>query len=104
VSALVARAYLAYSLDERQTDIRQGLTFVDAQLPLLKDRVEILQQRLQKFRRNYDMIDPTGQGQQLSGQLNQIVQQRLETQTQLAKTRALYATLESQLGCNQIKQ
>jgi len=94
----VAKAYLSYSFEARQTDVRQGLKFVEAQLPLLKDRVEIIQQRLQKFRQQNDIIDPTGQGQQLSTQLSQIVQQRLDTQTQLAKSQALYTTLQSQLG------
>ncbi len=95
---VVAQAYLTYSLEERQADVRQGIQFVDNQLPSLQQRVEILQARLEKFRQRYDLIDPDIQGKQLSNQLSQILQQRLDTQTQLAKTRALYATLQSQLG------
>ena len=94
----VAQAYLTYSLEERQADVRQGIQFVDNQLPSLQQRVEILQARLEKFRQRYDLIDPDIQGKQLSNQLSQVLQQRLDTQTQLAKTRALYAALQSQLG------
>lgn len=93
----VAKAYLRYSLEERQTDINQGIEFVVSQLPQLQQRVEILQTRLQKFRQQHDLINPQGQGEQLSTQLNAIVQQRLDTQTQLAKTRSLYTALRNQL-------
>jgi uncharacterized protein involved in exopolysaccharide biosynthesis/Mrp family chromosome partitioning ATPase len=95
---LVAKAYLKYSLEERQADIRQGIKFVEEQLPQLRQRVETLQEQLQKFRQRYNLIDPEGQGEQLSDQLNAIVQQRLDTQTQLAKNRSLYTTLQSELG------
>lgn len=98
VLELVAKAYLKYSLEERQADIRQGIQFVEAQLPQLQQRVETLQEQLQKFRQRYDLIDPEGQGKQLSVQLNGIVQQRLDTQTQQAKNQSLYTTLQSQLG------
>lgn len=95
---IVAKAYLNYTLEQRRTDIRLGTLFVDEQLPQLEQRVEILEARLQKFRQQYDLIDPEGQAQQLSDQLSQIVQKRLDTQTQLAKTESLYTTLQSQLG------
>ncbi len=98
VLALVSDAYLKYSLESRQADIRQGIQFVDAQLPQLRQRVATLEEQLQKFQQRYDLIDPEGQGKQLSDQLSQIVQQRLDTQTQLAKTRSLYTTLQNQLS------
>lgn len=94
---IVAKAYLKYSLEERQADIRQGIQFVEGQLPQLQQRVKTLQEQLQKFRQQYSLIEPQGQGQQLTNQLNAIVQQRLDTQTQLAKNRSLYTTLQNQL-------
>ena len=95
---LVAKAYLKYSLDDRQADIRQGIKFVEEQLPQLQQRVEILQARLQKFRQQYDIIDPEGQGKQLSERLNNLVQQRVDNQIELAGNRNLYSTLQSQLN------
>lgn len=95
---LVAQAYLRYSLEQRRSDIRQGIEFVEDQLPQLQQRVEVLQTRLQLFRQQYDLIDPQGQGQQLSARLDQMVQQRVVNQTQLTSIRALYDTLKSQLN------
>ncbi len=95
---LVAQAYLKYYLEERRSDIRQGIEFVEDQLPQLQQRVEILQTRLQIFRQKYDLIDPQVQGQQLSTRLDQIVQQRVANRTQLTSFRALYNTLNDQLN------
>jgi capsular exopolysaccharide synthesis family protein len=94
---LVAKSYLQYSLDERLKDVLKGIEFVEGQLPKLQQRVKILQDQLQRFRQRHNIIDPVGQGQQLSNQFNAVVQQRIDTQTQLAKTHALYATLQNQL-------
>lgn len=95
---LVAQAYLKYSLDARRSDIRQGIEFVEDQLPQLQQRVEILQTRLQIFRQQYDLIDPQIQGQQLSTRLDEIVQQRVLNHTQLTSVRALHDTLNKQLN------
>ncbi len=95
---LVSQAYLRYSLEQRRSDIRQGIEFVEDQLPQLQKRVEILQTRLQLFRQQHDLIDPQGQGQQLSARLDQMVQQRVANRTQLTSVRALYDTLNKQLN------
>lgn len=94
---LLAKAYLVYSIEERRSDVRQGIEFVEGQLPKLHKQVATLQDQLQKFRQQYDLIDPVGQGKQLSDQLTTTLQQRQETQTQLAKVRALYTSLQKQL-------
>ncbi|MCL6432617.1 MAG: polysaccharide biosynthesis tyrosine autokinase [Leptolyngbyaceae cyanobacterium HOT.MB2.61] len=94
---LVAKAYLDYSLEERLADVRQGIEFVDAQLPQLQQRVETIQDQLQSFRQQYNLIDPESQGKQLSEQATLIGQQRLETQIKLNEARALYVDLNNQL-------
>lgn len=94
---LLSKAYLVYSIEERRADVRQGLQFVDEQLPKLHKQVETLQDQLQKFRQKNDLINPASQGEQLSAQLSGIVQQRREIQTQLAKARSLLGSLQKQL-------
>jgi uncharacterized protein involved in exopolysaccharide biosynthesis/Mrp family chromosome partitioning ATPase len=94
---LLAKAYLVYSLEDRRTDVRQGIQFVDEQLPKLRKQVETLQNQLQKFRQQHDLINPTTQGEQLAAQLNNVLIQRQETQTQLSRSRALHNSLQKQL-------
>lgn len=92
-----AEAYLKYSLEERQTETNLGIKFVEAQLPQLQQRVEILQGQLQSFRQQHDIINSEAQSQQLANRLDQIEQKRLDTQTQLSRTQAFYTSLQKQL-------
>lgn len=94
----LAKDYLKYSLQERQTNLRKGIDFVDSQLPELQLRVNSLQRQLQQFRQQYNFIDPEVKGQQLSEQVDNVQLQRLETQKELAETRSLYASFQAQSG------
>lgn len=94
----LAKGFLKYSLQERQTNLRQGIQFVNYQLPQLQARVNGLQKQLQGFRQQYNFIDPEVKAEQLSEQVSNVKLQRLATQNQLAQTRAFYATLQSRSG------
>jgi capsular exopolysaccharide synthesis family protein len=94
----ISKAYLDYSLQSRQADIRRGLQFVEDKLPDLQERVTNLQQRLQELRQQNDLIDPESRGAQLSNQVNTFTQQQLDAQIQLEQIRKVYADLRSQLG------
>jgi polysaccharide biosynthesis transport protein len=84
----VAEAYLNYSLNTRQTGIRQGIDFVEGQLPKLQARVAFQQERL---------VDPEVKGQQLSALVAAFGQQQLETQVQLNEAKSLYTSLQKEL-------
>ncbi|NJP12261.1 MAG: polysaccharide biosynthesis tyrosine autokinase [Leptolyngbyaceae cyanobacterium RU_5_1] len=89
----LSQGYLRYSLQERQTSLRQGVHFVDDQLNTLQQRVDKLQQQLQNFRQYYKFIDPELQAQKLAEQTKAIADQKLETQKQLAETETVYNNL-----------
>lgn len=93
----VAKAYLDYSLEERQIDISRGIKFVEEQLPQLRSRVEAQQQRLQRLRQQYNLVDPETKGQQLSSQIAALGQEQVDTQVQLNEDQARYAKLQSEL-------
>ena len=92
-----SEAYLKYSLDERQTETKLGIEFVEQQVPKLLVRVTNLQLRLQNFCQKYGIIDAQVQGQQLANQLDQIVQKRIDNEIQLARIQTLYTILQKQL-------
>ncbi len=98
VLSAVAEAYLEYSREERQTDIRRGIDFVDEQLPRLEARVEELQARLQRLRQRYNLVDPAIQGEQLSNQIGSFGAQQLNTQVEIDEARALYGNLQTELS------
>ncbi|PZV11745.1 MAG: capsular biosynthesis protein [Pseudanabaena sp.] len=94
---LVSKAYLNYSLQERLSDVQQGIEFVETQLPQVQKRTEKLQDQLQNFRQKYNLIDPGSSSTQLAAQISTISQQRLENQVKLDETRALFVELNRQI-------
>jgi capsular exopolysaccharide synthesis family protein len=94
----LSKAYLNYSLVERQTNLRQGLKFIDKQLPDLQQDVDELQNQLQLFRQEYDFIDPDSQVSQITDKVTNIDQLRLDLDQELAKARSYSDTLQGQSG------
>ncbi|MDZ7960415.1 MAG: polysaccharide biosynthesis tyrosine autokinase [Aulosira sp. DedQUE10] len=93
---LIAKYYLDYSLEKRQTKLRQGVQFVDKQLPTIKNRVDNLQKELQLFRQRYDFISPDAQATQIASQVQILSNQRLVIDQQLAASRANFANMKGQ--------
>jgi len=94
----LSQGYLKHSLEEQKSTLRQGIKFVDNQLPALRKRVDYLQQRIQTLRQNYNFVDPDTYAQQLAGQLSAIAQQRQTIQTEMVTLRTRYAALKQQIG------
>ncbi len=95
-----AARYLSYSLEDRKTQIGQGVEFIEEQLPYLNQRVSSLQARLQHIREQNQLIDPETKGEDLLKQLQQIKIQQLETKGELEKLKVLKQNLQRQLGMN----
>ncbi|MBT9314755.1 polysaccharide biosynthesis tyrosine autokinase [Leptothoe spongobia] len=98
---LVSQAYLTYSLESKQADIRRAMEFVEQKLPDLTNKVESLQDELQSLRLDYNIIDPDSRGSQLSGQVNTFSKQQLDLEIELEQNRATYESLRGQLGAGQ---
>lgn len=90
----VAQAYLKYSLEDRQTNLRQGIDFIENQLPVLRERVDILQEQLQRLRQEYNVLIPEFQGRQMATHMIGIDGRQVETQAQLSSKRKQYANLQ----------
>lgn len=93
-----ARAYLRYSLEERRVEIKQGLEFVENQLPKIHAKVDRLQEKLQTFRQRYNLLDPQEQATLLARQLVEQEEKNFESQVKLNETKSLYNVLQKQLG------
>lgn len=93
----VSDRYLNYSLDERQKSLKQGLKFIESQIPNLQEQVDKIQGQLQQLRQQYNLIDPALADDLLKRHSLTIREQRLNTEVKLAETRALYTTLQQQL-------
>jgi len=94
----VASAYLRYSAEQQQNALKQGIDFVQAQLPALQERVDQKQKELQAFRQQYSLIDPESMGSEISGLLSNLRGQQQTTQTELVEAQSLYTLLQRQVG------
>lgn len=94
----LSQAYLKYSLENRQTNLRQGILFVEKQLPSLQRRVDHMQQQLQVFRQHYNFTDPETLSHQIAEEVNTLVEQRLEINQQLAKAHSIFTSLQGRQG------
>lgn len=94
----VAEKYLRYSLEERKTRIREGVKFIEDQLPELQTRVDELQNQQQQLQERYELINPNTKGEELFGQVRSLNNQQIATQQELGELRTLYDKLEQQLA------
>lgn len=94
----ISQTYLRYSLEERQTNLRQGINFVAGQLPELQTQVDAIQNQLEGFRRQYNFITPEVQSSQLSALTTNLNAQRLELNRELAGAQQIFASLQEQTG------
>ncbi|HBL12853.1 MAG TPA: capsular biosynthesis protein [Cyanobacteria bacterium UBA11162] len=94
----IADAYLKYSLEERQKSLKQGIGFIEDQLPNLQQQVDTIQGQLQTLRQQYSLLNPDLTENLLTEHVLAIRRNRLETEAQLAETRSLYNTLQRQFS------
>lgn len=94
----ISQGYLDYSLRERQTSLRQGINFVEEQLPQMRQRVNTLQQMLQELQQNYRFVDPALRTQELTVQLSSLSQELLGIEQQLLQAESQYQNLQQVPG------
>lgn len=94
----IAENYLDYSQVRRQTKLRQGLQFIEKQLPFTQNRVDKLQKELQLFRQKYNFNEPETQATQIASQTVELSQKRQEIDLELAQARANLSILKGKNG------
>jgi capsular exopolysaccharide synthesis family protein len=94
----LSEAYLIYSLEEKRAKVKQGIDFVDSQLPNLRTRVDEMQGQVQRFRQKYNLLDPEQQASLLAQKHTDFEQKSFENQTHISETKSLVTILQGQLG------
>ena len=97
----LASAYLKYTIQEKTRQSKQKLFFLDEQIPIIKQRILLLQKRLEKFRLKNDFIDPTNQGAVIAEGLKELNKAKQTNKAELKDSIALYQNLGKQLGISQ---
>ncbi|MBD2345469.1 GumC family protein [Anabaena subtropica] len=95
---LLVKDYLEYSQERRQTKLRQGIQFIDQQLPSIQKRVDQIQQELQFFRQRYNFNNPEKQGDSLDGQAGSLAGTQQNLNLQLTQIRNQLNLLQTEDG------
>ncbi|MGH1393712.1 MAG: GumC family protein [Trichormus sp.] len=98
VLELLSKDYLEYSQERRQTKLRQGIKFINDQLPSIQNRVDQIQQELQFFRQKYNFNNPETYGSSLDQQANSLAGTKQSIDLQLTQLRDQLTLLQTEKG------
>jgi polysaccharide biosynthesis transport protein len=92
-----ADTFLNYSTQDRDTNIKAGIKFIEKQLPSLQERLNNLKSQQQKLRQQNELIDPIAKSEELLTQISKLNEQVINNQSQLDAKKKLYVVLQQQL-------
>jgi polysaccharide biosynthesis transport protein len=98
VLSQLAEAFIQYSVTDRQTNLKRGITFVEEQIQRQRRDVSGLEGALENFRRTNNLVDPKIYAESLSDQMRTVSTAQQENRVQLAASQTLYGQLNQQLG------
>lgn len=90
--------YQVYNRDQQEQRLKKGLRFINEQLPGVRKLVDESESKLEKFRKNQNLIDPQQQATAISESLNAIERERQANHAQLQDIQARYTALQQQLA------
>lgn len=94
----LADTFLNYSLQERLTSLRQGLTFIDSQIPQVERQVNSLQFQMQQLREQQNMTTPELAAKNLGDQANYLESEKIKTLAELAQAQGAYGQISQDLS------
>lgn len=97
VLSTLQEIYQNYNQKQQSIRLIEGLRFVNSQLQIARSDLAQTQVKIERFRKNYSLIDPNQQVTFLTANLNEIDQQLRTTQTQYKEIQAKYIALQNQL-------
>ncbi|MEM7726715.1 MAG: polysaccharide biosynthesis tyrosine autokinase [Cyanobacteria bacterium P01_A01_bin.45] len=92
------QVYQNYNIEQQQERLTKGLSFVNERLPQIKKEVIKSEKNLEKFRRQYKLLDPKAQSEML---LESLAKNQLQLQTTLAQLKdvqARYVNMKQKLA------
>ncbi len=97
VLKIIANAYLDYSFQERLKNLKNGIDFIDEQLPTLQQKVDTLQRELQILREQYHIDDPSVAWRVLADGVMSIKEKGLEVKGEIDQNKNLYDYMQKEL-------
>jgi len=97
VLQVMQKVYLDYNLEQQKLRLSEGLAFIDKQLPEARQNLVQAEAALEKFRKSYNLIDPTKQATSVSITIESIKSERQKIRADYQETLASYNIRQQQL-------
>lgn len=94
----IHRVYQIYNREQQQQRLQKGLKFINEQIPVVSKTVDQAENKLEQFRKNYNLIDPEQQATSISQSLNAIAQERQVIRAQYNDLQARQSALQKELA------
>ena len=89
--------YLRYNLEQQQVRLKEGLAFIDQQIPEARQNLYQSERALEQFRKSKNLVNPEEQATDTLQSLRDIEQQRQLIQADYRDAQARYESLQAQL-------
>lgn len=94
----VQTVYQDYNREQQKLRLAKGLSFIDTELPKVRQSVAKSEADLEQFRKSQNLIDPEVQAKSLSDTLGIVTQERRANQALYQDAVARYNTLDQQVA------
>ena len=90
--------YLEYNLEQQEKRLKDGLTFIDAQIPQARQELRRAEIALTKLTREYNVVSPEEEAIAIKENIRNIAQEREAIKAERNQAQANSRSLEKQLG------
>ena len=90
--------YLEYNLEQQEKRLRDGLFFIDNQIPRAQSELFKAEAALTELSKKHNLISPEEDAKALKENIRRIARERDELKAQQSKTKATYISIQQQLG------
>lgn len=94
----IYKVYQLYNREQQEQRLKNGLKFINEQIPVASKLVEQSEAKLEQFRKSQNLIDPQQQAIAKSEALKANEQEQQATRTQLQESQARYTALQQQIA------
>ena len=93
----LAQTYIDFSLEKRNSGIKQGVAFLDRQIPKVNLQVKEIENQISKLRSKHNFLDPEVSIKQITNRLNNLAQEREQNAIELQELQLKVRNLEQEL-------
>ena len=93
----IIQVYQEYTLEQQKDRVVEGLAFINAQLPIAKEKVVQAENALEDFRKTHNLIDPQQRAIAIAAELKATKAQKRQIKVNYQNTLARYNAWQSQL-------